>query len=311
MNRVQADIAVGVAGLIWGFGFVAQKTALDHTGPFTFVAVRFLISALFVLPWALREKPLQRIRVIPFKFRNQVKLVCLCAAFAFAVIMQQVGLTATSVTNTAFLTELYIIFVPFVGYLFYRHPLTRPVLAASLLCIFGVWLLSGGNPHELFGNLGRGDVFIILAAVGFAIQVVVMGTLAKQLQQPLTISFLQYLVVTLIALGLALVFEKMDLRDLMHAWVPVIYAGILSGGVAYTLQAIAQQHTPASDTAIIMSSEALFGGIGGIWLLHEKISTQGLIGCAAIIASILLIEFDVLRKWQRDRRQQPALPHKP
>jgi drug/metabolite transporter (DMT)-like permease len=298
LTRVQADFALALAGLIWGFGFVAQKNALDHIGPFTFVAARFLISALFVLPFVLREKGFHKLHVA-INPRNTKRLLILCGAFSLAVILQQYGMKIASVTHTAFLTSLYIVMVPFVSRIFHRQALSAPVLIASLLAVVGIWLLSGGQTDALSIDFSRGDGMVLLCTVCFAIQVVVMGRLAKRVQLPFVISLLQYLAVGLAALVMALLFENIHLPDLLQAWQPILFAGLASGGIAYTLQSVAMQHTPVADASIIMSSEALFGAIGGMWLLGEKITVIGIIGCCAIMLAIMLVELGPLLKWGR------------
>ena len=160
MTRLQADLALCLAGLIWGFGFVAQKDALNHIGPFTFVASRFLLSALVVLPLALREKGFRGLTTGFSKNINAGKIMIMCAAFAAAVSLQQYGMTATSVTNTAFITGLYVVMVPFIGWFFYKQKLSAPVLVACVLSAIGVWLLSGGNVNDLKISLGHGDEFV-------------------------------------------------------------------------------------------------------------------------------------------------------
>ena len=305
MTRVKADLALALAGLIWGFGFVAQKAALDHIGPFTFVAARFLISAIFILPFVLREKGLKR---LPKASRKDAsRILILCAAFTIAVLVQQCGMTATSVTHTAFLTGLNVVMVPIIGFAFGHHKLSLPLLIASTLSLLGVWLLSGGISNDLIIHIGIGDALILLCALGFAFQIVILGRLAKRINLPFLLSFLEYAAVGIIALLGAVLFEKIDFNSLLQAWQPILFAGIASGGIAYTLQAVAQQHTPPSDAAIIMSSEALFGGIGGVWLMHDPMNLEGLMGCAAIMGAIILVEIGPLWHWNQSRRKRKTV----
>jgi drug/metabolite transporter (DMT)-like permease len=293
LKRIHADFLLGFAGLIWGFGFVAQKDAFAHLGPFTFVACRFLVSSLFVLPFALREGGFRRgpSTLTPSTIR---KIAALCVAFLAAVITQQVGMATTTVTNTAFLTGLYVVLVPLAALILYRQKFSLLVLFACGLSVFGVGLLTGTDPRHLLAGFHRGDALILICAVFYAFQVPMMGDVVGALRMPFLISFLQSLATGLAALGLAACFETIDLQAIAAAWVPILYAGILSGGVAYTLQAVAQQHTPSVDSAILMSSETLFGAVGGAWLLHETMNFTGYMGCAAILAAILLAEIEPL-----------------
>lgn len=289
MNRLKADFILGFAGLIWGFGFVAQKDAAAHLGPFTFVACRFLISALFVLPLLRREGGFSRIRT-QLKSGGILKIILLCLTFVAAVVSQQMGLATTTVTNAAFITGIYIVLVPFAARLLYRQKLSPVAVAASFLSFFGVWLLTGADPHHVLAGLNGGDALILLCAVCFALQVPMLGHVVSDLRLPFTLSFLQYAVTGFVALVLAFVFETVDWHLIADAWLPILYAGVASGGIAYTLQAIAQQHTPSVDSAIIMSSESLFGAIGGVWLMHDRLTTAGIWGCVDIMIAIVVVE---------------------
>lgn len=289
MSRLRADLLLAIAGLIWGFGFVAQKDAAARLGAFLFVACRFLISAVFVFPLMLREKGFRG--ALPrTPRRGLLSLGVLCASFAAAVLLQQVGLETTSVTNASFLTGLYIVLVPFAAYALYRQKLTGAAVGASLLSFFGIWLLAGGNTRLALPGLVVGDWLVLACALCFAVQVPLLGHMATLLRRPFTLSFLQNAVTGLLAAVLAFMFEPFSWPAMSGAWVSIVYAGILSGGVAYTLQAVAQQHTPASDSAVIMSSESFFGAVGGAWLLGDRLSLPGYAGCAAILAAILLVE---------------------
>ncbi len=299
MTRLQADLALGLAGLIWGFGFVAQKDALGHIGPCTFVAIRFLLSAAIVFPlvWWEYRRGESNLSIRPIL---RLPIAALCAAFAVAVLLQQIGLGTTTVTNTSFLTGLYVVMVAPVGWLLYRQKLSSVVSIAGVLSVLGIWLLAGGHFDALPQNFGFGDLLVLGCAFGFAFQVAIMGHIAKQIQSPFLLSFLQYLAVGIVALALALIFEHIDFHAIRAAWASILYAAVASGGIAYTLQSIAQQYTPSADTAIIMSSESLFGAVGGIWLMGDRLTFYGGVGCAAIIAAIILVE--LVPQFSKQRR---------
>ncbi len=302
MTRLQADLTLGLAGLIWGFGFVAQKDALGHIGPFTFVAARFALSALVVLPLVWRERAFDRLCSARCGWQGYASLFALGATFSGAVLLQQVGIGTTTVTNTAFLTGLYIVMVPLAAWLLYRHRILPSALIAGALSVLGIWLLAGGSPDRMPQNFGLGDALVLGCTVCFAFQVPLLGQLAQRMRAPFILSFLQYLAVGVIALALAVRFETIDFAAIRDAWGSILYAGIASGGIAYTLQAVAQQHTPSADTAIILSTESLFGGLGGVWLLGERLTATGMIGCGAIIAAIIVVELGPLWKKRRAKR---------
>lgn len=284
MTRLRADILLLVAALIWGFAFVAQKDALLYIGPLTFVAGRFFLSFIVTLPLALRER--QNAARDKIEKCNIAKLLfALCTVFTGGVILQQTGLATTSVTNAGFLTGLYVVFVPLICFALFRQKIPAVIIPAVALCVTGTYMLSGGG----YG-FGWGDAQVLLCAVFFALHVVLVGRLMARSKSPLQISCLQYGAVTLAALCGFFAFESPTLSGLQGALPALLYAGIASGGIAYTLQMVAQQYAPPSDTAVILSSESVFAAIGGYILLNERISATGMAGCALIILAILMVE---------------------
>lgn len=279
MTRLQADLVLLLVALIWGAAFVAQKAAMAHMGPFTFIAARFAISAIIVLPLALREKAPAG--------APRGDLLLLAPAFCAGVLLQQMGLEYTTVTNAGFLTGLYVLLVPVICFAFFRQKIPLRILPAALLALAGVWMLSGMTT-EILGN--KGDLLMILCAAGFALQVALVGHIMERWKAPMRVCLLQYAAVTLAAFGLAVAFENPSWEQVEAALWPVLYAGAMSGGVAYTLQVVAQQYTPASDSAVLMSGESLFAAFFGWWLAGDVLSVWGWTGCAMLIAAILIVE---------------------
>lgn len=294
MSRLQADLALLLVALIWGAAFVAQKDAMSHVGAFTFVAARFGLSAMVVLPLALREHR----RGIRIPVSVAPDLAFLCIAFIAGVVFQQLGIERTSVTNSGFLTGLYVLFVAVICRVVYKQELSKLVLPAALLSVMGVGMLSGGLDMS---HLNLGDVLILCCAVGFGFQVALIGRIMEKAKAPFRVCFLQYVTVALACLIPALMLETPSVEKIMDAGWAILYAGVISGGVAYTLQVVAQQYTPASDSAVIMSGESVFAAIFGIWLMGEKLTTIGMGGCTLIILAILMIEFSPMLFRQKQR----------
>lgn len=294
MSRLKAGFLLLIVAVIWGVAFVPQKLAFAHIGACTFVFARFIISAVLVFPLARREwrrkKPRTALRA------TQPLLLALLLAFCGGVILQQAGLSTTTATNGGFLTGLYVLFVPLICALFFRQPLSPWIYPAALLSVAGTWFLSGG-----VSNLVPGDTFVVLCAACFGVHVAVLGAVMKRVDAPLTVACLQYIVVALVAGVWMFAVEKPSGADLLGALWPILYAGVLSGGVAYTLQAVAQRHAPASDAAIIMSGESLFAALAGALLLGERLSGAQYAGGALILAAILLTELapHILRRRAR------------
>jgi drug/metabolite transporter (DMT)-like permease len=161
------------------------------------------------------------------------------------------------------------------------------VFPAAMLSIIGVWLLSGGKGLEI----NRGDILVLLCAMAFAWHITLIGRVMKLHRAPFQLSCLQYGAVALLSLFVATATEHPDVNNLLAAGYAILYAGAISGGIAYTLQVVAQQYTPSVDSAIIMSSEALFAALFAAILSHERLTAPGWAGCGLILAAILLVEF--------------------
>ncbi len=296
MSRLQADLLLLLAALIWGAAFVAQKDALAHVGSFTYIASRFCISALLVAPLAWQEhKSRKRGMKIP---RGHVRdFIFLCASFAGAAICQQKGLENTSVTDAGFLTGLYVLFVPLICRVFYKQKLSAFVIPATLLSVAGVYLLSGGGVP----SLTSGNGLVLLCAVGYGVQVSLVGKIMSDVRAPFRVCFIQYASCTILCVLLALLFEHPSLENMLQAWIPILYGGAISGGIAYTVQVVAQQYTPASDSAVILSGESVFAALFAAVMNGERLSAPGAMGCLLIIVAILTVEFGPFLARRRKR----------
>jgi drug/metabolite transporter (DMT)-like permease len=291
MTRATADILLLSIAAIWGAAFVGQATAMAHMGPFTFTGERFLLAALAVLPFAIREGRTTR-RPIPR--RRALALIGIGAVFFGGSASQQVGLLTTSVTNAGFLTALYVVMVPALTIAGMRlwprfqapvdfHGLVWPAAALSLL---GTFLLGGGRIDGLNG----GDGLVILGAIFWAIQILALGALAIDLGRPVTIALMQYAVTAVLGLGAGFAFESPSVEAAISIWPTLVYTGVISGGLAFTLQAVAQAHTPPADAAILVSMEGLFAALFGALLLGERLPPIGWMGAGLLIAAALLVQ---------------------
>ncbi|WP_193176450.1 DMT family transporter [Oricola nitratireducens] len=293
MNRASANLLLLTTGAIWGGGFVAQSTAMASIGPVFFTGLRFLAAALAVLPFALWEARNARAPLAPTP--AQWKRFTLLGSLLFASLAtQQIGLLTTSVTNSGFLTGLYVVITPVVGIVLWRvwpHPVIWP---AALLSLAGIFLLSGGT----LTGLTAGDWWTILCAAIWACHVQFLGRFIAD-ARPLQLAFSQFIVCGLVGLSLAPLVEPVGWHMVTGAASEILFAGVFSGGVAFTIQAIAQRHTTAPQAAIFMSSEALFAAFFGALLLGDRIGATGLAGCALIFCAMLAVE---LVPMMRERR---------
>ena len=283
MPRLLAVSLLVITTMLWGFAFVAQKSAMDTMGPLTFSAVRYLLGSLTILPlvfWELRStgKRLDR---------KEWAVVALIALSFFAgVTLQQIGLTMTTVTNGGFLTSLYVLFVPLLALVvFFQKP--HPIVWAGVpMALVGVYLLNGGR----LDSFNLGDLLVVFSAVAWAVQVYLIGTVSKRTGLPVTISVLCFLTTAVLSGAGAFTFETPNLAAVGDGWVQIAYAGILSTAVAFTLQAVAQQYVPPANAAIILSAEGLFAALGGAIVLGERLPMIGYVGAALIIIAIVMVE---------------------
>jgi drug/metabolite transporter (DMT)-like permease len=286
MTRPIAVLLLLIATTIWGFAFVAQKSAMDHMGPMTFAGARFLLGGIALLPFALGEFRARRQNVERLTPRHRLLLAALCVTFFLASALQQYGLVQTSVTNSGFLTSLYVLFVPLIAFLAIRvkpHPI---IYVGAPLALIGIYYLNGGQ----LSNFNGGDGLMVLSAVFWGGHVFLVGYLGRETGLPVIISAVSFIVVGLLSTAVALGFEAPDPTTLADGWIEIAYAGLMSTAVAYTLQAVAQQYVPAANAAIILSAESLFAALGGALLLAERLTPIGYAGAALIFFAIILVE---------------------
>ncbi|WP_419906181.1 DMT family transporter [Hoeflea sp.] len=283
MNRAKANLLLLLAGAVWGMGFVAQSTAMDAVGPMLFVSLRFALATLAVLPFALHEAGRA---ADPLPAADWSGFVWIGIALFGGMAFQQVGLTTTTVTNAGFLTGLYVVLVPLLLVVVLRqapHPIVWP---AALLAFAGIWLLSGGS----FLAMNRGDVLVIISAVFFACQVILIGVFGGRTGRPLTLSAVQFAICAVLGFAAAVATEPIDWHAIRDAAPEIVYSGVFSTGLAFSLQAIGQRYTTSAQAAIFLSSEALFAALFGAVFLGERIAGYGFLGCFFIFAAILAVE---------------------
>ncbi|WP_102958888.1 DMT family transporter [Mangrovicella endophytica] len=297
MTRSAANLLLLLAGAIWGMGFVTQSAAMASVGPWTFVAARFLIAAATVAPFAWLEGRKPAATPMPAGAWRGFVLTGL-VLFAGAI-LQQVGLLTTSVTNSGFLTGLYVVFTPLLALVLMRHRAHWVVWPAALAALIGIALLGGGT----LAALTVGDGLTVVCALFWSLQILLVGKYAQSSGRPLLLNTVQFATTAVIALIGAVLLEPISLEALGAVWKEIAYAGIFSSGLAFSLQTIGQRWTSAPQAAIFLSSEALFAALFGALVLGERMQALGFLGCALIFAAILAVELVPL--WGK-RRSQPA-----
>ncbi len=279
----QANLLLLLASAIWGLAFVAQRMGMQHVGPLAFNGVRFALGALVLLPWMIRGLPGQRWPVSATPVRQRLKggLVAGLVLFVGAT-LQQYGVVFTTAGKAGFITSLYVVFVPLLG-LIVGHRVGRGVWLGVALSAVGLYLLSATG---LVG-IALGDGLVLIGAIFWAVHVLVIGRLASQVP-PLELAVTQFAVVAGLSLLGALVFVTTIWGDLRAAAVPILYAGVLSVAVAYTLQVVGQSRARPAPAAIILSLESVFAAVGGWVILSEGLSAKSLVGCGLMLAGVLV-----------------------
>ncbi len=283
MSRTKANAILLLTAAIWGAGFLAQFSAMDHIGPFFFIALRFSVATLAMLPLALKEG---RSAPVTLTKSDWQAFAGIGFVLFLGMLSQQSGLLTTTVTNSGFLTGLYLIMVPMLGIILYREWPHRVVWPAALLALLGIFLLSGGQLDRFV----VGDWYTILCALFWALQILFITRYANKTNRPITQAVTQFAVTALFGWILALAFERLDWTAVRLAADDILFAGVIAGGIAFTLQSIGQRHTTAAQAAIILSSEALFAGLFDALVFHRKLSAMSLTGCALIFCSMLAVE---------------------
>ena len=300
MTRLRADFLLLMAAMIWGTAFVAQKTSVASVPALQFVAGRFLLSALLLAPLARREAVTVSVRLR----RRDVALAVAIGLVLFAgAVTQQIGLKTTSVTNAGFITSLYIAFVPFVARLVNGTKLRPSVLGAVAISLGGAWLLAN---HGEAGSLTVGDLLTLGAAALFALHITLVSKFSMSCHRPYFLSFAQNCITMVVAGGMMGLFEPINWPAIRGAAPAIAYAGLISGGIGYTLQIVGQRHTPAAEAALIMSMESVFAALAATLLLGERLPFLGAVGCGLILCGVVLVEIGPALPWRRGRRGSPV-----
>ena len=296
-KAMQANLMMLLAASIWGFAFVAQRVGMETMGPHWFNSLRFFIGVVALTPVVIwMDRTQAKISIEGPKSSTNSLLMGGAVAGLLLFIgatFQQVGLQYTTAGKAGFITGMYIFFVPLIG-LFFRMKTGLGTWLGAAIALWGLYLLS---INEDF-TLSKGDTLQLICAVAFAGHVLMIGYLASRMDT-VKLSLVQFFVAGLLAMILALYFEQLTWGMIKSTAVPLLFAGVMSTGIAYTLQTIAQQHAHPSHAAIILSSEGVFAVIGGFLLLNEVLPAQGLLGCGLILAGMLMSQLMPRLTWPR------------
>lgn len=288
-----------ITACIWGFAFVAQREGMEHTGPFTFNAVRFALGALSLVPlilWLDRRSG-RSPQAIKASAKHSAGAGILAGVILFSgASLQQIGLVYTTAGKAAFITGLYIVIVPFLG-LFLKHRLQPSSALGAVAAVVGLYLLC--MKSDL--TLGKGDLFELVGAFFWSAHILIIDKFSRT-RDVIKLSFFQVVTCSVLSMIAAAATESIDLTGLSQALIPLLYGGLCSVGIAYTLQVIGQKHAHPTQAAIIMSMETVFAVIGGYWLLDEMLGTRGVIGCLFMLAGMILPQLPRVKRPRANKK---------
>lgn len=291
-HKLKADGLLMLTALIWGAAFVAQRLGMEHVGPFTFNGVRFLLGALALQPliWrmqATRTREGSGTGTSPgISSARLIRCGLLAGAVLFAgAALQQVGIVHTTAGKAGFITGLYVVMVPLFG-LALKQRAGLGTWVGAVLAAVGLYLLS---VNEDF-TIAYGDVLELIGAVFWAGHVLLIGRLSPGMDatDAVKLAAAQFLVCSLLSLGVGVALEPVTLAGLSGAAIPILYGGLMSVGVAYTLQVVAQRDADPAHAAIILSLEAVFAAVAGYFVLGELLTVRALLGCGLMLGGMLL-----------------------
>ena len=282
-EQIKGILQLSFATLIWGSAFVAQSVGMDHLGPMSFQAVRSALAVLALLPVILLMDRDPKVYLLRWKSKSLWKTGILCGLSLFvAQGLQQVGLLYTEPGKAGFITAMYIVLVPVLG-LFLGRKCGIRVWISVALAVAGLYLLSCVGVTQI--NIG--DILILGAAAAFAVQIVLIDVLAQELDG-IRLNCIQFLVVAVLSALTAAFTETLTWQGILDCAVPLLYTGVLSSGVAFTLQILGQQHLPPEPASLIMSLESVFAVLAGWAILGQTLRPTELLGCGLVFIGVIL-----------------------
>ncbi|MGN0159439.1 MAG: DMT family transporter [Brotaphodocola sp.] len=303
-KSLRSSLLLTLTALIWGVAFVAQSEGMNYVGGFTFIAARYLIGGAVLIPCIFLLRKLnadqwQCLNTEERKKKNHTGIIggiCCGAALLVASSLQQFGIYYTTVGKAGFITALYIVIVPLFG-LFLKKKVGLNIWVSVGVAAIGMYLLC---ITEGF-SIGKGDFLVLLCAVAFSFHILIIDYFSPKADGVL-ISCVQFFTAGVIGTVLMFLYEQPTISAILSAWAPILYAGVLSSGVAYTLQVVAQKDIDPTIASLIMSLESVFSLLAGWILLGQKLSAKELFGCVLVFAAIILAQIPAERKPKRNAR---------
>ena len=288
-KKMQSNILLLITAIIWGSAFVAQKSGMDYIEPFTFNGIRTFIGGLVLIPviMVMNKKSPEENLTKEEKSKNKKALliggICCGLALFAAGSFQQFGVMHTTAGKAGFITTLYVVFVPIISVLLRKK--VRPIMwLCVVLGAIGLYLLCMTDASF---RLTFGDTLVLCCAVAFGVHIMVVDHFAPKMDG-IKLSCIQFLTAGTLGIIGMFIFETPDINAIIDCAVPILYAGVLSCGLGYTFQVVAQKHADPTVASLLMSLESVFAVISGAILLGESMSVRELSGCAVIFAAVII-----------------------
>lgn len=292
-HTLKSNLLLLLTAAIWGLAFVAQRIGAQYVESFTFNGIRFALGSLSLVPLLLLTKKSEQTTEI--KPASNLTAGVIAGIILFiASSLQQIGLVETSAGKAAFITGLYIVIVPLLG-IFLKQRIQLNTWAGVIIATIGLYFLSVTESFSIV----RADLFELVGAFFWAIHILLIDLFIKK-ADPIKLSFVQFVTCSVLSIVTALFYENIILSNLTKAIIPILYGGVFSVGIAYTLQAIGQKHAKPSHAAIILSLEAVFASLGGLIILNENLGFRGYMGCLLMMTGMLLSQVQTLTKTDHD-----------
>lgn len=288
-KELKASIMLFITSIIWGLAFVAQAQGMEHIGPFTFTASRSLVAIIFLyLTYVFFNKTSKSYREQKFDMKRTIRGGVLCGlVFTFGINFQQIGLVYTTAGKASFLTALYIVFIPIIG-LFYGKKINKKLQLCIVFAMIGTYLMSVKGSLSM--NIG--DLITIFGSIVFAIHILMLSEFSKDTNAVL-VSLIQFAVCGFFSLIAALIFEGIDMSAILKSYLAILYVGILSSGVGFTIQLMALKELDPVVASMISSLESVFGAVFGWLILSQSMSEREIIGGIIIFVATLIAQLPI------------------
>lgn len=295
-KQIKGTLQLSMAAFIWGLAFVAQSVGMEHVGPWTFICIRYILGALILLPLIRAEYKLtNRKETAPDK-KAALKGGIICGIFLVsASYFQQYGIMETSVGKAGFITTLYIIIVPFLSVFLHRRIGINEWISA-VIALVGFYIMSISG----YSAINRGDIMLLICAFLFSMQILSIDRYVSGVD-PVVLSCIEFAVSAIVGAAGMVFFEKPSIYDIKMAAIPLLYTGICSTAIAYTLQVMGQRNLKPTIASLLMSLESVFAALGGYVILHQTLSMREIIGCILVFTGVILAQLRIPQKAKENK----------